>query len=194
MAAGRAGLWLQVKRSQGPPRSELGNDVIMWAWWCCGLRSRAAETIAEVNADGAIAEYAAWRCFLALDSWHHIAEGLLLHGAWSAGSLGGGALDRWAEERWDRGVTEERRKQILVRRRSEAGCGFQTEFPVSWTGRSQRPGAFWVFTRHPGASTDGSGGVVNERSVLTLVWLKLRWLDGSVGIQLQIERRKQWKS
>ena len=32
-----------------------------------------------------------------------------------------------------------------------------------------------------------------ERSVLTLVWLKLRWLDVSEGIQLQIERRQQWK-
>ena len=45
----------------------------------------------------------------------------------------------------------------------------------------------------PGASTDSGGGVVNERSVLKLVWFKLRWLGVSDKIDLQIDRRQQWK-
>ena len=94
----------------------------------------------------------------------------------------------------NRGVTEER-KQILVR---GAGQRMDVVSKQSFQYHGYRPiteaRSIWIFTRRPGASTDGGGGVVNERSVLKLVWLKLRWLGVSDGIDLQTDRRQQWKS
>ena len=159
------------------------------AWWwccCCCLRLRVAETIAEVDADGAIAEDAAWRCFPASDSWHHIAEG---------GLKAARCLERWVEVRLDQGVREES-KHILVR-----GADRRLDVVSSFQYLGYRPiteaGSIWIFTRQElGDSTNGGGGggVVNERSILKLVWFKLRWLGVSDEIDLQIDRLQQWKS
>ena len=93
------------------------------------------------------------------------------------------------------GVTEER-KQILMRG-ADWRLDVVSKQSFQYLGHKliSKAGSIWIFTRQPGASMDSFGRVINERSVLKLVWFKLRWLGVSDGIHLQIDHRlQQWKS